>query len=124
MENKAVTVAVLGASDNPERYSHRAVLLLKEKGYTVIPVHPSVQKIEGIPVTPAIKLIKESIDTVSVYLGPQTVAVYIKDIIALKPKRVIMNPGAESDELEKALKANNITCQRACTLVLLKTGQF
>ena len=124
MENKEIKVAVLGASDNRERYSHKAVLLLKEKGYTVIPVHPSVQQIEGIPVVPAMKLIKESIDTVSVYLSSQTVAAYIKDIVALKPKRVIMYPGAESEELESALQKSKIPCLRACTLVLLKTGQF
>jgi len=124
LENIKIKVAVLGASDNPERYSHKAVCLLQEKGYTVIPVHPSVTEIQGIPVTPAIKLIKGSVDTLSVYLGPQTLAPHIKDIIALKPKRVIMNPGAESEELENALKMHNIPCQRACTLVLLKTGQF
>lgn len=35
------TVAVLGASDKPDRYSNRAVRLLLEHGYTVLPVHPS-----------------------------------------------------------------------------------
>ena len=50
-----MNVAVIGASDNPERYSYKAVKLLQEKGHTVFPVHPKLQQMEGLKVYPGIK---------------------------------------------------------------------
>ena len=49
---------------------------------------------------------------------------YYDYIISLKPKRLIFNPGAENNELERLAKQNNIQILEACTLVLLSTGQY
>jgi hypothetical protein len=35
-----------------------------------------------------------------------------------------MNPGTEDDAHEKRLTENGIEVERACTLVMLRTGQF
>ncbi len=45
-------------------------------------------------------------------------------IIALKPRRVIMNPGTESESAREALEAAGILVLEACTLVMLRTDQF
>jgi hypothetical protein len=45
-------------------------------------------------------------------------------ILALRPGRVILNPGTESPALEQALTTAGIPWQHACTLVMLRTGQF
>jgi hypothetical protein len=50
MNTKHERVVILGASDNPERYSHRALLLLKQHGHEVVPVHPKLVVIEETPV--------------------------------------------------------------------------
>ncbi len=121
---KDQNVAVLGASIKPERYSNRAILMLKENGYPVIPVHPRLEEIEGFSVIPKLSNIKESVHTLTLYVGPQRSEPMIEDILALNPKRVIMNPGTESDLLENELNKNNIECLRACTLVMLQTKQF
>ena len=47
-----MNVAVIGASDNPDRYSYKAVKLLEEKGHRVFPVHPRVKIIDGEMVYP------------------------------------------------------------------------
>lgn len=120
----AQTVAVLGASHKPERYSHKAVCLLKEYGHRVIPVTPGRVEIEGLPVAATLGDIHEPVDTLSVYVGPQRSAQLQAEILALKPGRVILNPGTESASLEAALSAANIPWQHACTLVILRTGQF
>ena len=124
MEKRGLRVAVLGASDKPERYSNKAVNLLRQKGYSVVPVHPSLNEIDEIPVVNNLISIKEPVHTLSIYVSPEHISAHIDDIIKLKPGRVILNPGTESDELEQALTENNIPFQEACTLVLLKTGQF
>lgn len=124
MENIKKKVVVLGASDKPHRYSHMAVLLLKEHGYPVIPVHPRLLKIEGFPIVPDLKAVREKVHTLTVYVGPQRIGPMIDDIVSLKPERVILNPGAESEELEKRLSEAGIPFLEACTLVMLNSGQF
>ncbi len=120
----AQTVAVLGASNNPDRYSNMAVRRLREAGHRVIPVHPALSEIEGLPVAQSLGGISEPVDTLTLYVGPQRSAPMINDIVRLAPKRVIFNPGTESPELASALDQASIPHVEACTLVMLQTGQF
>ncbi len=121
---KSETVVVLGASDNPERYSYKALVLLREKGHRVIPIHPKLQVIEGIRCFASLQEVQGPIDTLTMYVGPQHQEALVASIIALKPSRVILNPGTEGDTLKAALTKAGIVCVEACTLVLLTTGQF
>lgn len=124
-DNKANgAVAVLGASNKPERYSNKAVRLLKENGYHVVPVNPKLEEIEGFEVVPDLESIEEHIHTLSLYVNPDILNGYIPGILKLKPGRVIMNPGTESEDVQKQLEDNGISVLKACTLVLLRTGQF
>ncbi len=119
-----MNVAVLGASPKKERYSNQAVNLLKEYGHEVIPVNPVHDEIEGIKAVKSLGEIRISIDTLSVYVGPKQISSLIPDILNLKPKRVILNPGTESEELKQTLNQNNIPFVEGCTLVMLRTNQF
>jgi predicted CoA-binding protein len=124
MSNKTHIVAVLGASAKPERYSNMAIHMLREYDHQVIPVHPKLDEIDGIPVVKHLGMIKERVDTLTLYVGPARSAGLADDIIALKPGRVIFNPGTESPELENLCLANDIPILKACTLVMLRCGQF
>ena len=124
MKSKNQAVVVLGASAKPERYSNKALKSLKEKGHRAIPIHPVLKQIEGLTVLPSLKDVTDKIDTLTVYLAPSRSEKLISDIIVLHPNRVILNPGAESDDLEKSLADHGIPVLRACTLVLLQTNQF
>ena len=97
---KRHTVAVLGASDKRERYSNKAVRLLVQHGHRVIPVHPRLEEIEGLTVVHELKNIDERIDTLTMYVGELRSTALMEDIMALKPGRVIFNPGAENDACE------------------------
>lgn len=118
------TVAVVGASPKPERYSNKAVRLLQEYGHTVLPVNPAQKEIEGLPVTARIGDLPRDIDTVTVYVGPAHSSALLEPLVALRPRRVIFNPGAENPALEDGLRAAGIDVEEACTLVLLRTRQF
>ena len=115
---------VLGASDNPQRYSNRAIRLLMEYGHNVIPVHPRLENIEGLAVKHQLKHIVMPVDTLSLYIGCERSRQMIDDIISLKPVRVIFNPGSECEALELALYNQGITFVHDCTLVMLEQGRF
>ena len=117
-------VVVLGASPKPARYANRAVRELIAGGYVVIPVHPKIREIEGLPVVHKLSTIHERVHTLTLYVGPERSRGLAADILRLNPGRVILNPGTESDELETQLRARHIECLHACTLVMLRTGQF
>jgi hypothetical protein len=115
---------VLGASDQPDRYSNKAVKMLLEHGHHVIPIHPALKTVESIAVVANLSSVAEPVDTLTLYLGPDRLEKLVSEIVQLAPKRVIFNPGTESPVVEQALDQADIAWQEACTLVLLRTGQF
>jgi predicted CoA-binding protein len=117
-------VVVLGASPKSARYSNQAVRLLKEHGYPVTPIHPKVERIEGLEVVPALSRVEGSVDTLTLYVGPERIQPMLDDILNLSPGRVVFNPGTESPELESRLDDAGIPWLQGCTLVMLRTGTF
>lgn len=124
MSNRKQRVVVVGASHRPERYANQAIRLLLEHGHTVVPVHPRLDMAEGLPVVHQLGEIDGTVDTLTLYIGPERSVLAADDIVRLRPGRVIFNPGTESAALEARLDAAGIRHEQACTLVLLRTGQF
>jgi len=119
-----MNVAVLGASNKPDRYSFKAVRMLREKGHTPYPVHPALAAVDGIPAWPSLSAIPAAIDTVTVYLSARNQQTIAADLLDSKARRVIFNPGAENPDLAHQLRQRGKEVLEACTLVLLTTGQF
>lgn len=118
------TTVVLGASNKPHRYANKAIRMLQEYGYHVIPVHPKLENIEGLVVKHTLESIQEEVDTLTLYVGPQRIGELIESIITLSPARVILNPGTESEALELALLHNDIPFVKDCTLLMLEHGRY
>jgi predicted CoA-binding protein len=121
MANKKTLV--IGASENPERYSHLAVQKLVEHKQPVIALGIKKGTIDNVSIETERKQ-WEDIDTVTLYLNPAIQKDYYQYILSLHPKRIIFNPGTENDELYDLAKQNGIEAKEACTLVLLSTGQY
>ena len=121
MEQKKTLV--LGASQNPERYSYLAVQQLVKHQHPVIAVGIKKGLINSIEIE-TVKKQYTDIDTVTLYLNPANQKDNYDYILSLHPKRIIFNPGAENDELENLAKQKGIKTMEACTLVLLSTGQY
>jgi predicted CoA-binding protein len=123
-QNIKQTVAVLGASPKPERYSNKAIRLLMQHDHTVYPVHPAIDKVEGLQVSKSVLDIDVPIDTLTMYVSAKLSTPITDEIIKMKPGRVIFNPGTENPELQQKLSEAGIEFEEACTLILLNTGQF
>lgn len=119
------TVAVIGASNNPERYANRAMKALAEHGHTPIPVAPAVTEVEGRTAYASLDAVPAGpLDTVTLYVGAARQEPVIDAILARRPGRVIFNPGTENPAAYARLDAAGIPYEEACTLVLLRTGLF
>ncbi|MBI1783067.1 MAG: CoA-binding protein [Sphingobacteriales bacterium] len=114
---------VLGASDNPSRYSYLAINRLRNQGHDVVAIGRKATTVADVPVETEKKYFN-NIDTITLYLSRSHQQEYYNYILSLKPKRIIFNPGAENDELYDLAKQNNIQPIEACTLVMLSTGQY
>lgn len=114
---------VLGASGNPERYSHMAVKKLVANGHPVIAIGRKKGEIEGEPIVTEL-LPQVNIDTVTLYLNPANQVPYYNYILSLHPKRIIFNPGTENEELANLAQNKGIETREACTLVMLSTHQY
>jgi predicted CoA-binding protein len=114
---------VIGASEKPERYANMAVKLLREYKHEVLAIGLQEGAIDDVPIQtgqPAF----EDVDTVTLYVGPQRQDPFFDYLIGLKPRRVIFNPGTENPVLQEKLSHNGIEPIEACTLVMLRTGQW
>lgn len=118
------TVAILGASDRPGRYALLALQQLLAQGYRAIPINPRLASVAGVPCLPNLAAVTEPLDTVTVYLRPESWQALLPELVAARPRRVILNPGTEDAAAAATLRAAGIAVQEACTLVLLGTGQF
>lgn len=114
---------VIGASENPERYSYLAVEKLKRYGHPVIALGRQTGLIGDVPIVTG-KPTEEEVDTVTLYINPALQDQYIDYILSLHPKRIIFNPGTENEKFFELAKSFDIKPLEACTLVLLGTGQY
>jgi predicted CoA-binding protein len=116
---------IIGATQNPSRYAYLAAERLRENDIDFVPVgikKGSVlgQEILDLKTRPEIS----DVDTLTLYINPSHQREWYDYFLKLKPKRVVFNPGTENPELEKQLEENGIEALEACTLVMLRTGQY
>ncbi|WP_075591154.1 CoA-binding protein [Labilibacter marinus] len=114
---------VIGASENPERYSNKAIKKLKQNNHPIVAIGLRDGEVDGVKISKEV-VDTNDIDTVTMYVGPKHQASYFDIISNIKPQRIILNPGTENAEIEKLAQENDIEVVHGCTLVMLSTGQY
>jgi predicted CoA-binding protein len=121
MPNKKTLV--IGASENDERYSNMAIKLLNKYGHDVVAIGKRKGRVGNVVIeTEQMHML--DIDTVTLYINPVLQKKYYEYILSLQPKRILFNPGTENTELKQLAEAQGIFTEDACTLVLLRLGQY
>jgi hypothetical protein len=123
METGNKKTLVLGASENPARYSFLAINSLRKHQHPVAAIGRRKGQVLDVEISTDKKPM-DTVDTVTLYLNPLNQKEYYDYILSLRPKRIIFNPGTENNELYDLAKNNGIQPLEACTLVLLSTGQY
>lgn len=114
---------VLGASMNPDRFSYMAIRKLKYGNIPVVAVGLREGEVSGVRIEKPFPKF-EGIHTVSIYIGPRNLTAYHDYILSLKPKRVIFNPGTESQAFAEILSEAGVEVVYGCTLVMVANSRY
>jgi hypothetical protein len=110
------TIAIIGASANREKFGNKAVRAYLSQDWKVFPLNPVEEKIEGLKCYKSITAVPEKPSKVSIYLPPKVTISIIPELKNSGIKEVILNPGAESEELIEALKKSGIKPLLFCSI--------
>ena len=95
---EATTVAVVGASNDPEKYSHEVASYLMEQGYRIIPVNPSEEEVLGERAYDTVDQIPEQVDVVDVFLPPEKTPEIAEDAVQAGAKALWLQEGIENEQ--------------------------
>ncbi len=109
-------IAILGASNNRGKFSNKAVRAYQKLGWTVYPVNPKEEEVEGLKVYRSVKEIPEPLERVTLYLPPHVGMEALADIATIKPKDLFINPGADSPELMEKAKQLGLNVIFGCAI--------
>ena len=105
----ARTLAIVGASSNPERPSHGIMRKLQQEGYRTIPVNPNETSILGETAYPSLRAVPVPVDVVVVFRRPEYTPAIAEEAVAIKARALWMQSGIENDEAAAKAKAGGLT---------------
>jgi predicted CoA-binding protein len=111
------TVAIIGASNDRNKFGNKAVRAFQQQGYTVYPVNPNESEVEGLPAFKSIRDVPVRPEKISVYVPPPIVRKLLADIAARGCDELWLNPGTESDEVLAEAQRLGLKAIQACSIV-------
>ncbi|HEY7287505.1 MAG TPA: CoA-binding protein [Vicinamibacterales bacterium] len=117
-------VAVIGASNDRQKFGNRAVRAYREQGYTVIPINPHEPEIEGLKSYGSILDVPGTVDMASFYVPPEVGEQVIGEVARKGVAEVWLNPGAESDALIARARQLSIKPIVACSIVAIGRNPY
>jgi uncharacterized protein len=106
---KQTRFAVIGASDNPEKYGNIIVKNLKARGYEVYPVNPRLKEIEEMICYPSLADIPVKVDVVDFVVPPAVTEEVLKQCKELGLNHIWLQPGSESQRAISFCRDNNLS---------------
>ena len=109
------TVAIVGASPNPERPSYRVANFLKGEGYHIIPITPKADTILDETAYPDLTSVPVAVEVVDIFRRPEEVLSVVEEAIRIRAKAVWMQEGIINEEAaERGRKAGLIVVMNHC----------
>ncbi len=111
------TVAVVGASPDPDRTSNHVFMYMKKHGYRVIPVNPRTHEVSGEKCYPSLTAIPEKIEIVDIFRRSEECVPLVEEAIKVGAKVIWMQEGVINGEAEaKALSAGLTVVMDHCLM--------
>tara|TARA_B100000809_G_C14624682_1_gene346198 strand:- start:122 stop:505 length:384 start_codon:yes stop_codon:yes gene_type:complete len=107
LKTERVKIALIGASNDKEKFGNKIYLDLRLKGYNVIPINPNEELIEGDKAYSSLNVIDKLPDIVNFVVPPPIAMKVAQEAVKLGIKYLWFQPGSESKELENWLSNTN-----------------
>jgi predicted CoA-binding protein len=111
------SVAVIGASNDRRKYGNKALRAFAARGYTVYPINPHEQEIEGHRAYKSVLDVPDPIDMATVYVRPAAGVRVMDELAARKIPEVWLNPGADEPEVVDRAEALGLRTIQACSII-------
>lgn len=110
--------AVVGVSEDREKYGNKIYRDLRDAGYRVFPVNPKLETVEGDRCYPSLKALPEVPDVVDLVVPPQVGLTVVQECLDLGIQRIWFQPGSESDAaIQKAEAGGMAVVHDACIMI-------
>lgn len=106
--NKKFTYAVVGASNNEEKYGYKIFKTLLDSGFKVIPINPKEEKILGQKCYHKLEDYDEQIDVVDFVVPAGVTIRVLEDVVELGIRKVWFQPSSSDVKCERYCYKNNI----------------
>lgn len=111
--------AVVGASENTEKYGYMIYKKLKALGYEVYPVNPNCTTIDGDKCFPNLACLPRSPQVVDMVVPPKHGLKILEQAASLGIKNIWLQPGSESFDLLMVADSLGLNTVQACVLAAL-----
>ncbi len=115
--NQEQSVAIIGASSDREKFGNIAVRAYQDQGYTVYPVNPRAETIEGLKCYKSILDIPGEVNIASLYLPPKYTLMVLDDLAAKEVETIFLNPGTEDDQVVQRANELGLNIIQACSII-------
>ena len=105
LKSENVKIALIGASNDKEKFGNKIYLDLKLKGYDIIPINPKEKIIEGDKVYSSLNTMEKLPDIVNFVVPPPIAIKIAQEAVKLGIRHLWFQPGSESQELENWLNS-------------------
>lgn len=112
-------VAVIGASNDREKFGNKALRAYQAEGYRAIPVNPHESVVEGLRAYASVLDVPESIDVATLYVPPEVGLQVLPDLARKGIPEIWVNPGAESPELLAEARRLKLNVIAACSIIAI-----
>lgn len=109
--------AVVGATDNPEKYGYKIFRRLKQMGYEVFPVNPNYETLMGEKCYPNLSSLPEVPEVINMVVSPRHGYKVVEEAATLGIKHIWLQPGTVDSEILRLIQDNNMEAIEACVLV-------
>jgi uncharacterized protein len=113
------SVAIIGASNDRSKWGNKAVRAFRQRGYTVYPINPTEEVIEGLTAFKSILDVPARPDIVSAYLRPNLLVKLLPDIAVKGCDELWLNPGTESKEVLDVAGDLKLNAIQACSIIAI-----
>ena len=110
--------AVVGATNNSQKYGNQILKNLKSRGYEVYPVNPKLKELEGLSCYPSLKNIPVKVDVVDFVVPPSATEEVLKQCKELGLNRIWLQPGSESETAITFCRENNMKVVHSVCVML------